>query len=575
MKKTLSNNYKSHELDNFSVEEDLKELDRYKNLSLIGEGGLARVYKGYDPKLDRYIAIKILRRGIASNDSAKKRFKQEIKVLSNIDIAGCVKIYDCGEENDYIFYVMEYIEGKSLDKLIKENSLSFNEKLKILQSLSKIIKNIHKQGYEHRDIKPANIIIDSKDSVKLLDFGLARAIEDNRNLYTTFYGEFFGTPAYMSPEQTDSKGIRQTKFMPDIYALGITAYELLTNHLPYDIEHLDSEEIAYIIKNEPPKPPREYCSDIPEKLENLILKALDKNPNYRPRSNDFHKNLNSLNSKKSRTNNRKRVFYISLGCAAAIIIICGIMFHGKNIIGKFNSLMQHSKKTAAASNNSFTVPKTDINMVKIPAGSFINKTENRKVIITNSFFISKYEITNKQYSKLFEETAIDIAPDKPVTNISWHQAVKYCRLLTVTEKEADRLPKNKIYRLPTEAEWEYACSGGAKDIYFHGAMKERLNLYAVQNTMTKADVGSKRPNKFGLYDTLGNVWEWCYDSKSNDSLLSVVNPVNKGKVHSPKAIRGGSAWSTPEKCTVSERKFLPPHYRSRKVGFRIVLGRKI
>ena len=266
---------------------DLKSFDRYSDLKLIGEGGVSRVYKAHDPKLDRDVAIKILRKGIASSDKAKKRFSQEITLQANLSIPGCVKIYDCGEKNGNIYCVMELVDGKSLDKLIADNILFLDDKIKILKQILEILSSIHKLGYEHRDIKPGNIIIDKNKKVFLLDFGLAKAIDSRLNIYSTVYGEFFGTPAYMSPEQSAVSEKNERKFASDVYSVGVLAYELFTGHLPYELENLSHEEVTYIINNEPPKPIKNYSLNIPSGVESIVLKSLNKNPFLRPSSKEF------------------------------------------------------------------------------------------------------------------------------------------------------------------------------------------------------------------------------------------------------------------------------------------------
>jgi serine/threonine protein kinase len=575
--KTILNNTDNSK--SFQTADELKNLGRYTNLIQIGEGGISRVYKAYDPKLKRYVALKVLKRGIASSEKVIKRFQQEISIQSKLNISGCVKIYDCGEENGLTYCVLEFIDGKSLEHLIKIKAFNFEHKIQVILQISRIIKDIHSAGMEHRDIKPGNIIVDKHLKVFLLDFGLAKAVKDKNNIYQTVYGEFFGTPAYMSPESTDTKVHLPSGYCTDIYALGITVYELLTEHLPYDIEYLEPKEIAYIVRNEPPISPTKFNNKIPESLEKLLLKSLDKNPNYRPNADLFFKTVSDIKPVtpilipiiKGRT--LKKIIYITLGTAAAILIFTVATITVNHFL--YNSKTQ-TKKVVNDSN--FTISNLNIKMVKIPRGSFFMHSDNNKTtFITKDFYISSHEITNEQFNKVPVNNNINkrLNPKLPATNVSWHDAVKFCRLLTAKAKEAEQLPEGMEYRLPTEAEWDYACSGGSKDVYFYGNMKERLPLYAVHGTGKLAEVGTKKPNKFGLYDTLGNAWEWCYDSEGKRSILSIFNPVTTGDAHDNKVIRGGGANSSAEKCITAAKKTVSPHTRNNHIGFRIVLGYKI
>ncbi len=233
-KTKISKNISGFEFSEITNEYLPRELERYKNLKHIGEGGISRVYKALDSKLDRTVALKVLRKGIANSETAHKRFIQEIKLQSKISIPGCVKIFDWGEENGFIYCVMEYIDGISLKEIISQNIQSYDEKVNILTKLFEIISRLHSKGYEHRDIKPGNVLIDKNKNVYLLDFGLAKAIDSRLNIYTTVYGEFFGTPAYMPPENMDSscRTKNEFKYNSDIYAMGVLAYELFTNKLP-------------------------------------------------------------------------------------------------------------------------------------------------------------------------------------------------------------------------------------------------------------------------------------------------------------------------------------------------------
>ncbi len=272
----------------------------------------------------------------------------------------------------------------------------------------------------------------------------------------------------------------------------------------------------------------------------------------------------------------KKILLISAVCITAyIIIIFGI--YNFNANDPFTKIF---RKTISGNteNNSFVIPSLDIKMVKINPGSLIDRNKNKRIFITNIFYISSHEITVGEYKNFplpFHEKINSNEENKPVTNISWHDAVKFCKLLTAREKESGKLPTGYEYRLPTEAEWEYAAGGGTDGLYYHGTIPERLPLYAVYNTGAATEIMTKKPNSNGLYDTLGNVWEWCYDAKGSNSFFSRINPVNKGKEYDDRAIRGGSAMTNSSNTTLAAQKYISPYTLNNMIGFRIVLAKSL
>jgi eukaryotic-like serine/threonine-protein kinase len=621
--------------------EELKNITvgRYENVQLIGQGGMAMVYKAYDPMLDRCIAIKLLRKGVTSIEKAEKRFRQEIKHQSKLNIPGCVKIFDCGKFHGQLYCVMEFIEGDSLDKLIKGGQLTLKQKLDILLKISKIIKELHFVKLEHRDVKPANIMVNSSGRVFLLDFGLSKAMDQGINIYNTVYGDFFGTPAYMSPEQADTKMLPLTKkkHRTDIYALGMTAYELLTGHLPFELEHLDHEEISYVIKNGKPKQPRTLNPGIPVKLEELILKSLSKDPSARPTSTEFYNKLKSIIDLNKIKNPKIRVLSLSVAYAVSLIVIIGIIAYGYSLTDKHNvekpntlpikvqataveiektilppdlkiiktpdypstaqlapgSLKAQKKQKNYAEKNSIPieviVPKFGIKMRLIPPGTFIKgspsteqgRSDNeiqKKIIVKKPFYIGAYEITEKQWKDVMGDDTLSThnsGPDNPVTDVSWNDCQKFLIRLC---KNLD-VPEN-TYRLPTEAEWEYASRAGtATPFYFGKKLNSSIANFdgvyqygSIDKSVFRGKptpVGCFSPNAFGLYDTVGNVWEWCSDKyyvKMNSN--SANNKIIYTKVY--RVTRGGSWLDKGSLCRSSSREEHDQADGSSIRGFRIV-----
>ena len=638
---TKINKGKGNIPDTHTVFDDINNgsIGRYKDIKLIGQGGMARVYKAYDPILDRYIAIKLLRKGVASVVKAEKRFRQEIKHQSKLNIPGCVKIFDCGEYHRQLYCVMEFIEGNSLDKLIRKKQFNLQEKLDILLRISKIIKELHSVKLEHRDIKPANIMINSHGRVFLLDFGLSKAMEAGKNIYNTIYGDFFGTPAYMSPEQTDTKVLPLTKHRADVYALGMTAYELLTGCLPFELEHLEHDEILYVIQNGKPKQPGTLNSEIPDKLDELILKSISKNPNDRPTSSEFYNKLKAVIERNKIKKNKMRRVYLFLAYTAIIIVISGTVIYGYSGIKKHNEPKQiissvplksqiitfqtekkiipsdllisraatftstkHmasgsseallKQKNFAKKNNlpvEVETSKYNIKLRLIPPGNFIkgspsreygrNDNENRKeVTIKKPFYIGIYEITEKEWKEVIgNDHDIEVTADGeiPVTGISWDDCQVFLKKLC---KEL-RVPKN-TYRLPTEEEWEYASRAGTSTPFYFGkklsASSANFDGTYKYGNVSKSEfrgkptpVGSFKSNAFGLYDTVGNVWEWCSD-KYYIKVNSAKKDTKKINVNVFRIMRGGSWLDKGVLCRSSSKEEHEQSSRSSIWGFRIV-----
>lgn len=277
--------------------EEGSSIGKYHDLSLIGKGGQAAVFKAFDKSLSRYVALKILNRGERAAEKLKKMFMEEIQIQAQLALPGIVPVFECGEDRGWIFFAMELVEGKSIDEFFCEKKTSLEEKVGYLARVAVIVSNIHKKGLTHRDIKPRNVMIDIHGELKLLDLGLATIKEDED------CNEYSGTPAYMAPEQCqvmlDAVSMRvggktvmkKSTEASDVYSLGVMSYELLTGHLPYEVDHLDLEEIFEVIKNDPPAPMTQFVPEMPPEVEFSILHALHKAPGDRPSAEEFAEEL--------------------------------------------------------------------------------------------------------------------------------------------------------------------------------------------------------------------------------------------------------------------------------------------
>jgi tetratricopeptide (TPR) repeat protein/predicted Ser/Thr protein kinase len=251
---------------------------RYKIQRMLGEGGMGAVYKAYDVDLDRTVALKLIRPGLAMDANVSARFKQELLLASKISHKNILRIHDLGDAAGVKFISMAYVEGQDLHQLLIDNGkLPVERAMKIARQLCAALDAAHAEGVVHRDFKPQNILLDKNEQVYVTDFGLAKSLESDAGLSRS--GEFLGTPRYMAPEQVEGRGIDHRV---DLYALGLILYEMLTGDVPF---HADSTiQLMYKRVNETPKSPKDLNPDLPDWLVRVVMKCLERYPDNRYQS---------------------------------------------------------------------------------------------------------------------------------------------------------------------------------------------------------------------------------------------------------------------------------------------------
>jgi tetratricopeptide (TPR) repeat protein len=251
-------------------------LGRYQIIERLGRGGMADVYKAYQPGLDRYVAVKVLHPHLSEDPNFITRFQREAKTVAALRHPHIVQVFDFDSQGDRYFMVMEYIEGgKTLKEVLNDlaargERLPLHHALDICAKLADALEYAHGQGMVHRDIKPANVLLPTVDNPVLSDFGIARIFGQTG---LTASGAMIGTPAYMSPEQgRGEKADERT----DIYALGIVLYEMMTGQPPYDADTPYGVILKHI--NDPLVPPHKFVEKLPQAVERVVLKSLAKDP---------------------------------------------------------------------------------------------------------------------------------------------------------------------------------------------------------------------------------------------------------------------------------------------------------
>src|SRR5579862_6539813 len=256
--------------------EALTKAGRYQIVGELGRGSMGIVYQGFDPRIMRTVAIKtMLPEGLSPQEfeEYKKRFEREAQAAGVLAHPNIITVYDFGEDNGVLYLAMEFLEGKSLEKIVQEQTvLPVETILPIFDQICSALDHAHHNNIVHRDIKPANIMILQNGLVKVTDFGIAKMMA----MGMTQAGQILGTPNYMSPEQV--KG-RQIDGRSDIFSLGVILYELVTGEKPFAGQNITT--VIYKIINENPIPPRELDALIPAGLSYVISKALAKNVDER------------------------------------------------------------------------------------------------------------------------------------------------------------------------------------------------------------------------------------------------------------------------------------------------------
>lgn len=255
---------------------------RYRVDELIGHGGMAKVYRGYDLTLGREVAIKILDPDLARDTAFRTRFRLEAQAASRMSHPSIVRVFDAGDpssndpsSDEPPYIVMELVKGTLLKKIIADGPVSVEDAVRYVDGILEALDYSHRAGVVHRDIKPGNVMVTDKGQVKVMDFGIARAVSDSSSTVAETT-QIIGTAAYFSPEQAKGEPVDARA---DLYSTGVVLYELLTGRQPFRGE--SPVAVAYQHVSETPVPPTEVNEDAPGALDPIVLRALAKDPYQR------------------------------------------------------------------------------------------------------------------------------------------------------------------------------------------------------------------------------------------------------------------------------------------------------
>ncbi|MBI1913462.1 MAG: SUMF1/EgtB/PvdO family nonheme iron enzyme [Planctomycetes bacterium] len=611
-----------------------ERLGRYRILQKLGEGGMGAVYLAEDTKLRRKVAVKVPHLSEADGQNVINRFYREARIAAAVDHPHICPIHDVGEHESVHFLVMPFIDGTPLSRLVNaDRPWPPAQAVALVRKLALAVEVMHQRGLIHRDLKPGNVLIRPSGEPVLMDFGLARSFTgQSRQLTAT--GASVGTPAYMSPEQV--LGQKDIGPATDIYSMGVILYELLTGCLPFigplaalygQILHADAEPpsasrpgldagLDAVCLKAMAKEPKQRFASMAELAADLGC-YLERNPDPEPPPQRQSPSPNEAMDGRipCPSCGRQLRFAASLWGKQGRCPHCQHAFRLPSTPAELPTLFPTGAVSLVAP---VLVPAATpplakeftnslrMKFVLIPAGTFLmgspedeqdrgeDEDPQHEVEITRPFYMGVYQVTQDEYHRLMGQNPSWFArsgsgADKvkklntrqhPVESVSWDDAVAFCRKLS---EQPEEKKNGRVYRLPTEAEWEYACRGGANSstpfAFGNSISSTQANFdgnYPYKATKgpyleRTTPVGSYQPNAFGLFDMHGNVWEWCADwfdeNYYNQSPRQDPQGPQNGTL---RVLRGGSWYFAGHSCRSACRGGDAPVSRNDYVGFRVV-----
>jgi serine/threonine protein kinase len=596
---------------------DLSYIGPYQILNMIGEGGMATVYRAIQPSIGREVAIKVLPPYFLQHGSFLDRFNLEVKVIARLQHPRILPVYDSGEHNGQPYIVMAYITGGTLAATIENRRLPMNEAAHYTRQIAEGLSFSHRRGVIHRDLKPSNVLLDEENNVYLADFGIAKVIESATHL--TEDG-FVGTASYMPPEILSGG---DTTKQVDVYALGVTLYQMLSGRLPYNAGN--SIGMLYAHVHNPVPNVRDLRPELPEAVQQVIEHAMAKDPALRtPGAHELWMELQQAMSVAVVEVPNAISTPTELGYSASALnygetpplkgedlpetvpdfaleeqviqppsvttqpdplpgpripvlamVLTGIFVLGGLIVGTLwlTGVLRTIDPARAVALAEAGVERNDewtpyiqeydgVPMALVPKGCFMmggngaDEGPIHRVCFEEPFWIDVTEVTVEQYgsSGCGESSS---SANQPLNCIIWNRAVDHCK------------GRNAV--LPTEARWEYAARGPDGLEYPWG--NEFAASRVVGSGTQAAVVGSKPAGAswVGALDMSGNVWEWVVDGFAEYQAGTQIDPIATGSSNE-RVLRGGS-WDEafPLNLRTANRNRNDPYISLPTYGFRCAM----
>jgi serine/threonine-protein kinase len=542
----------------------------------ISSGGQATVFKAVQERTGRSVAIKIMHGGPFMGSRGRKRFERESRILARLSHPNVVGILDKGRTADGSFFlVMDFVEGSDLNTYARRLGKDTKAIVRLFVKVASAVDEAHQLGIVHRDLKPMNILVDSRGEPHVLDFGMARVLYDlgsiseaaTEQASLTHTGQVLGSLPWTSPEQVFGSP-DSVDAQSDVYALGVMLFTTLAGEFPYPVIG-GPRAITHHVANTPPASLTRLAQSngmtVTVGLEEIVCKALSKSPNQRYAcAGLLARDLEAWLAGKPRLiahhRSRTRRWLVILGLVA--------------VLAPLLVLAPYWFKSEPAANSKSTF-KNSIGMpfVRIPAGAVLvgspeviseialHNTPSYRV--DHAFYMSATVVTQEQYLLVTRRNPAYSDQKEhalPAQRVTWADAMAFCDALSKRE--------NRTYRLPTEAEWMYAFYSGISDPLTQDQLDSSA-WYAGNSDGRLHSVATKRPDRRGLYDMIGNVRQWC----SIPPVRSFNSTTRTNPIDQSLRLADGADFLTPaSECLAPaalEKKY-PPETSLPTIGFRVV-----
>jgi formylglycine-generating enzyme required for sulfatase activity len=560
--------------------------DRYRAQKLLGQGGFGKTFKAVDEYQSNQ-PLCVIKQFTFGNDNAKIRqtaldlFYEEAKHLETLGKhAQIPELFAYFDIKGQPYLVQQFIDGQDLQQeVVRDGVFNQHQIRELLLSLLPVLDFLHHQSPPiiHRDIKPANIIRRQSDrELVLVDFGAAKQATQTMLAKT---GTVIGSPEYVSPEQVRGK----PAFASDIYSLGVTCIYLLTQVSPFDLFDLSQDTWVW----------RDYLVDNPvddrlgQVLDKMIANALSQRyqsaasvlaalaADYRTQTIDRVRDYLDIKVTKQAIDppqkpvypDRDRPVLQPFGFETAKLVNVKTLWGTDKLIvkktpGQAHRFLQDLGGGIKLQMIGISGGTLMMGAPELEVGSSDSQRPQHQVDIP-SFYMGKNPVTQAEYAAVMgTKPAYFQGGDRPVETVSWHDSVEFCQKLSeLTDRD---------YRLPAEAEWEYACRAGTTTAFYFGeTIDPEVANYRSQETTI---VGSFPANAYGLYDMHGNILEWCADKYHGNYIGAPTDgSAWANDANSTYVLRGGSWYSKPSYCRSAARVYYQPNYRCSYFGFRVVL----
>jgi formylglycine-generating enzyme required for sulfatase activity/tRNA A-37 threonylcarbamoyl transferase component Bud32 len=654
-------------------------IEGYEVLAELGRGGMGVVYRARQTRMDRLVALKVIRPEALKAPAAVERFQREARLAAKLAHPNVVTVFDSGAAGNTHYLVMEYLEGTDLASLLRQmGSVPVGDACNYVRQAALGLQHAFEQGLVHRDVKPSNLMLTKAGIIKVMDLGLARAVSSADAAATeglTGAGALLGTADYIAPEQALNP--RHVDICADIYSLGCTLYQLLAGRVPFPGATVAEKLLAHQMQQ--PEPVERVRLALPEGLAHVVRTMMAKKPEQRyqapaevaralepfacgvgpgtvrrtvpvvpaaarvpiaelvgPRSAPAPVQAATLpaspatplRERVKAVARSRRMLLTGIGCVGLVAAVLGVVVLSAALSGLAKRADSHPTLAGQAvarpgpldctatglstaevqeaqaawakylgrpvEEEVEIAPGVKMAFVLVPPGKFLmgspesEKERNpdevpHEVTLTEPFYLGRCEVTQAQYAAV-QVARQDPDPsffkgtDLPVEHVNWPEASAYAD--TLTTKGASGL----LYRLPTEAEWEYACRGGRPFSQPFGIgngtslSSDQANFNGEhpfggaapgKNLQRTSPVGSYPANAFGLHDMHGNVREWCSDWYGEYLAGKATNPSGPPQ-GSARVTRGGCWHNRAAYCRASGRGWCEPAGRGDILGFRLV-----